>query len=375
MILLYFLPEIVLIISFFTYGFILGSKNFRIKTDKIILNYIFLISFITCILWLIFLFFLPDIIILTYKAASNKLFIIFKLYIIGACISYYFNNKCNILKTFLIQSLALASFILITFNSNLIYFIAFSFMLFSIIGFIIQSEVNLSRIVIILPIVFILTIFITFNLESYTFLFTILSTIALSYFINDKSLHYLISAIIVPNLLFYLIKFYSSFNTMFFDNLLTIGIMLTLLSTILSLSNNFKHKIVSNLFLNYYGMILILIGLRVNSSILIALSFILLIPFLFSDNFFSVLSLSLIPISPFFIFKLILLVILFKYSFYTFILFSLSSTILTYNSIISLKNIKLSLNTKLLYLLSYTIMFFVSYYYNEINTIINRVII
>jgi len=369
------LPELILFIGLLIYGFILGSSSIKILNDRLVNTYVFFTLNLSVLLWLFFLIFIPDNVFLSFNVASNKLFIIFKFYIVFTVLFFYITNikNFNIFKSFLLTSLTLACFILISFSNDLIYFIGFILLIASLIGFLISNNIKESIIFNLFPLIFILLLLLTYSNNNILLMFVLFSLTLLSYFVKNKEIHYLINAILFPILFFYLIKNYITLDVLFFKSNLLFGIVLLVFSTIFTFSKNFSSNKFYYLIMNYLAHIFILIGVNSFPAIVLALLLIVLIPLLLKDNFISSITLTMTPSSPLFIFKLVFLVIVFNYSIFIFFIIASLYPVLLINSLKKINKLKLNLANKILFIYIFILFLSTTLFFNELLMIVRKV--
>jgi len=369
------IPEFILLLNLLIYGFMLSSSNLKLIKNKFINSYIFIVSIISILLWLVFLLFIPDQIILSYNIYSNKLFTIFKFYIIFSVLIFYFINiqTFNIFRFFTLSAITLASFIIISFNSDLTYFIGFILLTVSLIAFLITYNIKKDIIFNLAPLAFLFAFFMSYSKNNLFLLFVLFSVTLLSYFAKNIKIHYLLNSIVIPTLFFYLIKISFVLDALFYKNLLLFGIILLILSTALTFSKNFKNNSFYYLVLNYLAHIYILIGLKSHQATVLALFLLLIIPLILKNDFISNLSTSMTALSPLFIVKLIFLILVFNYSISIFFIIIFIYPFIIINSVKNLNTLKLNLTNKLLFLYIFVLFFFVSVFFTNLVNIVKKV--
>ncbi|MCX6113034.1 MAG: hypothetical protein NTY22_07130 [Proteobacteria bacterium] len=242
---------------------------------------------------------------------------LFKIYLSLSFILFFFtySKKHKIFEKLNLISFMIGSFCLLSFRSELIVFCSMALMLISSYGFALTrirpnkytiTAVALSAILILLYKV----------TPHISVIMLLLFIISLCFAANEKSIEAFIVLFILPVILYLCIDYTSYNNSRLLFPMVTrvTGLAFIVVSSFVLLSRKFENKKMISYAFFYIGHYIFAIGVKTPESITLAVMFTFIMPFIYSSepDFISVFNLSMLPVSPVFILKTALVMIVIK---------------------------------------------------------------
>jgi len=243
--------------------------------------------------------------------------LLFKLYFIGAFVFFLstYSQRYRLFEKINLLAFITGAFFLLSFSSDIITFCSMALMATSTFGFVLTrirpskqtiTAISLSLLLILL-----------YKVSPYASIMMLTLIAAIFCFrSNNRSIEAFIIMFIFPVILYLSINYVTgnSVKVLFPVIIRIIGLAFIIVSTMALLSGKLKDKRMVSYALFYTGHVIFAIGVRTPETIALAVILTFILPLIYAPDttLISVFNLAMLPISPVFIIKVILLMIVMK---------------------------------------------------------------
>jgi hypothetical protein len=243
--------------------------------------------------------------------------LLFKFYFIGSLVFFLltYSQRHRLLEKINLLAFVTSAFFLLTFSSDIITFCSMALMVTSTFGFVLtRIRPNKQTITAVsLSLIFILL----YKVSPYTAIMMLTLIAAIFCFrANNRSIEAFIILFIFPVILYLSINYVTGNSAKVLFPVITrmIGLAFIIISTMAVLSGKLKDKRMVSYALFYIGHMIFAIGVKTPETITLAVILAFMLPLIYAPDttLLSVFNLSMLPTSPVFIIKVILLMIVMK---------------------------------------------------------------